>query len=190
MEFRAAHGSEFRAYARRLRGMVREIGELPTEERTRVLDDRGDPRSGRSVEAWAGASPERGCRRWTRHRGRDGERNYGRPARRDPLSVGSCGGSRGCAASQDRHALLVPLLGRSAVLLSECTGHRPKHPGCTSEGRRGRLERAPGDQRQVLDVSEPSDGDRRETVIAGTAFKRPAAARAARRFRHLRNDRL
>ena len=40
MEFRAAHGSEFRAYARRLRGMVREIGELPTEERTRVLDDR------------------------------------------------------------------------------------------------------------------------------------------------------
>lgn len=40
VEFRAAHGDEFRAYARRLRAVVREMGGIPPDERASVLNDR------------------------------------------------------------------------------------------------------------------------------------------------------
>jgi len=40
LDFRSAHGGEFRAYARRLREIVRELSRLPHDEHARVLEDR------------------------------------------------------------------------------------------------------------------------------------------------------
>jgi hypothetical protein len=40
VQFRAEHGAEFRAYARRLRAVVRETAEDPGDDATSVLDDR------------------------------------------------------------------------------------------------------------------------------------------------------
>jgi hypothetical protein len=40
MQFRAEHGAEFRAYARRLRSVVREMAGISPGEQTSVLDDR------------------------------------------------------------------------------------------------------------------------------------------------------
>jgi hypothetical protein len=64
LSFREAHGAEYRAYARDLRGMIAELSPLEPEERERRLLDRRDELADRahdlrrtSMRAWRQSRP-------------------------------------------------------------------------------------------------------------------------------------
>jgi hypothetical protein len=97
VQFRAEHGAEFRAYARRLRAVVRgDGGRLIGRGRKRSRRSfGGDPRSRRGPKART-AQGDRGSRRdWPRYRRRSNKRRCGRTRRRHPFGALDSYGSRG-----------------------------------------------------------------------------------------------